>query len=171
MGHGSQREINHRGAAVPDVKELRAPPATQAFRGRTFDGRGATGDGDGGAEGDIARDHAGIPPGRGAAGEGGEGRNRGRGQEPGLREELAERLLGLAGVVQRGCSALRGQEFAQKKHADEQKNELKATAGERSPRDGPTPEVRYCLGWWLSALCDEPSPLEGVVAREIVPRH
>ena len=107
MGHGSQCEINDRGAAVPDVKELRVPPATQALRGRTLDRRGATGDGDGGGEGDVARDHAGIPPGRGAAGEVRESRDRGRGQEPGLREELAEeRLLGLDGVVQRGCSSL-----------------------------------------------------------------
>ena len=104
MGHGSQPEINYR--AVPDVEELRAPPATQALRGPTLDRRVATGDGDGGGEGDVARDHAGIPPGRGAAGEGRESRDRGRGQEPGPREELAERLLGLAGVVQRGCSAL-----------------------------------------------------------------
>ena len=106
----SQREINDRGAAVPDVEELRAPPSTQALRGRTLDGRVATGDGDGGGEVDIARNHAGIPPGRSTAGEGREGRDRGRGQEPGLREELAERLLGLAGVVQRGCSALPSQE-------------------------------------------------------------
>ena len=115
MGHGSQREINYRGAA--DVKKLRASPATETFRGVTFDGRGADViiDGDGGGEGDIARDHAGIPPGRGAAGEVRESRDRGRGQEPGPREELAERLLGLAGVVQRGCSALPIQEVAHKR--------------------------------------------------------
>ena len=130
----SQREINDRGAAVPDVEELRAPPATQALRGRTFDGRGPTGDGDGGAEGDIARDHAGIPPGRGAAGESRESRDRGRGQEPGLREEVAEeRLLGLAGVVQRGCSALLIQEVAQKRHAGETRLKLEEPAHEGSP--------------------------------------
>ena len=113
----SQSEINDRGAAVPDVKELRAPPATQAFRGRTFDGLAATTYTtyiDAVGEGDIARDHAGIPPGRGTAGEVRESRDRGRGQEPGPREELAERLLGLAGVVQRGCSALPIQEVAHK---------------------------------------------------------
>ena len=106
MWHRSQREINDRGAAVLDVKKLRAPPATQAFRGHTCNRRGPTGDGDGGGEGDIARDHAGIPPCRGTAGEVRESRDRARGQEPGLREQLAEWLLGLAGVVQRGCSAL-----------------------------------------------------------------
>ena len=111
---GNDKKEDDLSAAAPDVEELHASLAVQSCRGGAQNGARDARDGDGGGDGDIARDHAGIPSSRGTGGKGRESRDRGGGQEPGLREELTEGLHGPAGVVQIGCAALPIQEVAQK---------------------------------------------------------
>ena len=110
---GNDEKEDDLSAAAPDVEELHASLAVQSCRGGAQNGARDARDGDGGGDGDIARDHAGIPPSRGTGGQGRESRDRGGGQEPGLRKELAEGLHGPAGVVQIGCTALPRTEFPQ----------------------------------------------------------